>query len=324
MVDIDLLKQAVYESRDGITIADATRPDNPLIFVNPAFERMTGYSADEVVGRNCRCLQGPQRDQAGLAVVREAIRRGEPCIVTLQNFRKDGGMFWNELSLSPMHDANGRVTHFLGIQKDVSSDKLVEFALREEKDKLEEARRRLAAESMTDPLTGLENRRSLDQRLPELLCRAAHDGRPVAVMLLDLDHFKRLNDDQGHPAGDAALRQVGDCLKQSRRRSSDLVARYGGEEFAVVAYDLPDKPAEGLAGRLVERVRALEVPHPSVEAGRLTASLGWVVAEADTDASGHAEALLEAADAALYAAKEQGRDRAVRGTAAAGSLAKAA
>ena len=311
MMEVDLLKRAVYESRDGIVITDATQPTNPLIFVNPAFERMTGYSSSEVIGRNCRFLQADLRDQPALAIVREAIERGEPCIVTLQNFRKDGSLFWNELSLSPIHDSAGRLTHFLGIQKDVSSDKLVQFALREEKEGLRQMHERLIEESLTDALTGLHNRRLFDNSLPDLICRARQDGVGLAIMLVDIDYFKKLNDSAGHLAGDQALRKVADCLKQSRRRGIDLVARYGGEEFAVVCFDLSTSDAQALAQRLVQRLADLRIPHPATELGYLTVSVGWV--SLGPEECPQAIAGLKAADQALYAAKKAGRNRAVLG-----------
>ena len=310
MIDIDLLKRAVNESRDGITISDATQPDNPLIFVNPAFEKMTGYSQDDVIGRNCRFLQGQLRDQPGLANLREALQRGEPCIVTLQNFRKNATLFWNELSISPIHDANGRLTHFLGIQKDVSSEKLMEFVIREEKEQLQQVRERLEHESTTDALTGLYNRRYLDEHTPDLLQRVVIEKRAMTVMLLDLDHFKELNDRAGHAAGDAALSRVGECLKQSRRRSGDILARYGGEEFAVVCYDLDPEGASAFADRLLKRVRDLQIPHPDNASGYVTLSAGWI--SVTPSQPGDADALFEAADAALYKAKEAGRDRAMQ------------
>lgn len=107
-------------SRDGVTLVDARAADAPLIFVNPAFEQMTGYRSDEVVGRNCRFLQGSDRDQPEVETLRAAFQAGAPALVTLRNYRKDGRLFHNELSVAPLRDAAGAVTHFVGIQKDVS------------------------------------------------------------------------------------------------------------------------------------------------------------------------------------------------------------
>ena len=115
----------------GISVADATLPDLPLTYVNPAFEVMTGYTLEEVLGKNCRFLQGGDRDQAAVTLVRQAIHNGRESVAVLKNFRKDGTPFWNELSLSPIRDREGRVTHFVGIQNDVTARVEFESALRE-------------------------------------------------------------------------------------------------------------------------------------------------------------------------------------------------
>lgn len=118
--------RAVLAAGLSFTISDPHQPDNPLVFVNPAFERTTGYLAAEAVGRNCRFLQGPDTDPAAVARVRELLARREHGTVTLLNHRKDGTPFWNELSLSPVHDAAGQLTHFVGIQTDVTGRVLAE------------------------------------------------------------------------------------------------------------------------------------------------------------------------------------------------------
>jgi len=134
---VHLRDQAIAASRVGIVIADARLPDMPLIYVNPAFEQMTGYSATDVLGLNCRFLQGPQGDQAPRQELRAAIREQRHCTVTLLNFRKDGTPFWNELTISPVFDDGGELTHFVGIQGDVTARIRSEKALLVEKNKSE-------------------------------------------------------------------------------------------------------------------------------------------------------------------------------------------
>ncbi len=126
------LNRRIFRSvTSGISVADATQPDLPLLYVNPAFEVMTGYSFEEVLGKNCRFLQSSDRDQPALAIVREGIRDGREAGAVLKNFRKDGTAFWNELSLSPIRNREGELTHFVGIQTDVTSRVEFEAALRE-------------------------------------------------------------------------------------------------------------------------------------------------------------------------------------------------
>jgi two-component system sporulation sensor kinase C len=126
------LNRRIFRSvTSGISVANALLPDCLLTYVNPAFEAMTGFSLEEVQGKNCRFLQGAERDQPAIALLREAIKFGREITVVLRNFRKDGSPFWNELSLSPIRSREGQVTHFVGIQTDVTSRVEIEAALRE-------------------------------------------------------------------------------------------------------------------------------------------------------------------------------------------------
>ena len=127
-----LQARAMEASVDGILIADATGPDMPIVYCNSAFEYMTGYRSEEVLGRNCRFLQGEDHVQAALNEIRSAQRAGCATTVLLRNYRKDGSLFWNELSISPVHDENGRLTHFIGIANDVTARIRAEEALRDE------------------------------------------------------------------------------------------------------------------------------------------------------------------------------------------------
>ncbi|MBX3011372.1 MAG: PAS domain-containing protein [Caldilineaceae bacterium] len=115
-----LLTAAMDTIDTGVTISDMQQPDQPLIYVNKGFEALTGYPAQAMLGRNCRFLQGPERDQDALPIVRKALCQGESCSVILRNYRQDGTPFWNELFLYPLHDQQGRLTHYVGIQHDIS------------------------------------------------------------------------------------------------------------------------------------------------------------------------------------------------------------
>src|SRR5215210_3628508 len=150
-----LLDRAVAASSNGIVITDPKLPDNPIVYVNPAFEKTTGYLMEEVLGRNCRFLQGEDRDQPALEELRACIGAGQECRVVLKNYRRDGTRFWNELYVSPVHDDEGNVTNFVGVQNDVTESKRTEEVLKGSEDRL-----RLAVESTGlgtwdfNPLTG--------------------------------------------------------------------------------------------------------------------------------------------------------------------------
>ncbi len=127
---LELRDRAIAAASNGIVIADPHQPDCPIIYCNPAFSAMTGYPPEETIGRNCRFLQGPQTDAEGVRRLREALRAGRDCQVVLQNHRRDGTPWWNELSVSPVRDAAGDVTHFIGVQTDVTERVHAEEALR--------------------------------------------------------------------------------------------------------------------------------------------------------------------------------------------------
>ncbi|MDX1740977.1 MAG: PAS domain-containing protein, partial [Rhodothermales bacterium] len=135
-----LLKdRALAAAAEGITISDPRLPDNPLIYANEGFERLTGYAVSEVIGRNCRFLQGPDTSPETVDVIREAIRADEACTVQILNYRKDGSPFWNRLSITPVRDTSGVVTNHIGIQSDISAQKEAEEALQKAKKELETA-----------------------------------------------------------------------------------------------------------------------------------------------------------------------------------------
>jgi len=130
-----LLDRAVAASSNGIVITDPRAPDDPIVYVNPAFERISGYTADEVVGHNCRFLQGEDRDQPALDDLRSALSEEREFRVVLRNYRKDGTPFWNELYISPVHDEQGRLTNFVGVQNDITERRRIEDVLRESEER---------------------------------------------------------------------------------------------------------------------------------------------------------------------------------------------
>ena len=120
MISAKLLQLVVEASSDGIVVAEQEGDDNILIYVNPAFERLTGYSADEILYQDCRFLQNGDRDQSGLHAIHQAILDNQPCRQIIRNYRKDGSAFWNELSITPVFNEADQLTYYIGIQKDVS------------------------------------------------------------------------------------------------------------------------------------------------------------------------------------------------------------
>ena len=162
---LDLKDRALAVSAEGITIADARLPDRPLIYVNKGFERLTGYSAAEALGKSCRFLQGTRANPDTVQVIREALDQERDCSVEILNTRKDGSTFWNRLSITPVRDAEGNVTHFIGIQSDVTQRRRAEQALQEANEELAQAN----ATMQQELAEGAKIQRSwLPQSLPQV------------------------------------------------------------------------------------------------------------------------------------------------------------
>ncbi|MDO9106368.1 MAG: diguanylate cyclase [Methylovulum sp.] len=307
---------------EGIMFTDARLPDNPIIYANPALERMTGFSFAEMQGKNPRILQGTDKQPFEMARLRKAITKGETVRALLRNYRKDGSLFWNSLTVSPVRNAKGELTHFIGIEHDVTSMKQAEEELRLAHDqldqanrrlelrvrtrtrKLEEANRQLEILAATDPLTGAYNRRYFFMRAGVEVKRGIRYAHPVSLVALDIDFFKRINDVYGHAAGDKVLIELVLSV-QATMRPSDILARFGGEEFVVL---LPETDS-GEAVNVAERIR-LGIAALRVDAGQgveisMTVSAGVATL---TDAKDSIENLLKRADQAMYKAKDEGRN----------------
>jgi len=306
-VEPRLLVSAIEWSTEGITIADARHPDVPLVYVNRGFEVISGYRRDEVLGRNCRFLQGDDVDQPQLNVLAAAMREPRSVSVQLRNYRKDGRLFWNQLSVSPVLDEQGQLTHYIGVQKDVTDSVVIQLSLRERERELISANRKLEDLATHDGLTKLLDRHHFLNLLQTRWSDTRSNSPTLCLFMIDVDCFKQYNDTYGHLAGDAALARVGMVLRKVFCRDSDLVARYGGEEFIAATTTNTETDATLLARNVCRAIRKLRIAHDaSPVADMLTASVGVVVFEARR---GSIDAGLQAADAALYEAKRQGRNR---------------
>lgn len=309
MLEQYLLEAIVRDARDGITISDCSRPDNPLVFVNDAFTRMTGYDAEEVIGKNCRFLQRGDINLSAVHTIKIAMLTHEPCLVTLKNYRKDGTIFWNELSLTPIINKNGLITHYLGIQKDVSAQVILNQTLHEENHLLKSNKEMLEYLVNIDALTGLHNRRFLEDQLVIQWKLASRHINTITIFMIDIDYFKAFNDTYGHTAGDEALRTIAKTLNNCFMRGSDFVARYGGEEFTILAIGMTELQAHEYSTKLVQKIENLNIHHKGSPLGHLTISLGY--SQANPQYHNDQNLVIEQADRALYSAKVEGKNRAV-------------
>lgn len=295
VIDITQLKLAtdklihattvLNQTGEGVMVADT---EGNLVDVNPAFERITGYLRDEVIGRNPRFLKSGRHEpryyrKMWRSILRHGHWRGE-----VWSRRKNGELFAELLRINTIKDSNGKVTGYVGISSDITERKNSE--------------ERLNFLAYHDTLTGLPNRILLNERLEQSLLRAQRRQEKLAVIFIDLDHFKKVNDSLGHLAGDELLIQMGERLPQPLR-AFDLVARISGDEFAVVMEDIGH--IDNVINVVEKLMVVFEIPFwvASTQVN-MTASLGISIYPQDGTT---AEELLRNADSAMYQSKDLGR-----------------
>ena len=277
---------------EGVMVVDT---DARVVLANEAAARLFGVAVNELVGRPLSAVPVDLLDDRGRLLdadclpLTRALHGEEVRSVVVRLVRRDGTLLWIEAHANPLVDEEGGVYGAVASYDDVT--------LRVEED------RRNRHEADTDPLTGLANRRALERTLGSALARASVRGRVAAVLMLDLNGFKAINDSHGHAAGDAALREVARRLRRCVRER-DLVARLGGDEFVVLLTDVGG--SSGAAQEACERVDAALSAPIVLEQGEMTLRAAIGVATFPGDAA-DAPSLLAVADRAMYAAKGRRR-----------------
>lgn len=284
---LKILERGIDASSNGITIADATRPGFPLVYINPAFQRITGYSREDVLGQNCWQLRGKETSPKALATIRDALAEFREVHTSILNYRKDGKPFWNDLYIAPVRNHRNQVTHFIGVQNDITNRVHEEEAL--------------AFQASHDSLTGLPNRVYLEAHLGNI-CRELTDrNRLLYVMFIDLDGFKPVNDSLGHQFGDEILRQTATRLESSMPEDATL-ARFGGDEFVAL---IPGSEDRNTVARIADTILA-QFGQPFLNDGvevTLSATIGITLAPENLR---HPMVLIQQADMAMYRAKQLG------------------
>ncbi|MDO8789157.1 MAG: EAL domain-containing protein [Sulfuritalea sp.] len=273
-------------SAEGITV---TAPDGSIIAVNRAFTEITGYSEQEVLGRNPRILQSDRQDKNFYREMWDTIGRSGRWQGELWNRRKDGSLVPEWLTISAVKDAAGKVMHYVGVFADITE--------------IKRANELLNHQAHHDHLTGLPNRLLLEDRLRGALQRAQRDGAQVALLFVDLDRFKNINDSLGHHVGDRVLYEVAQRFR-ALTRASDTVARVGGDEFLIIVEGIHDS---GMASRIADKILDDLRTNPVTleQEFFVGASIGISLFPRD---GGDSATLIKHADAAMYRAKERGRN----------------
>jgi len=284
-----LLQRGVEASPVGMIMVDAIRSERPIVYANEAFCRLTGYARDQVIGRNCRFLQGKNTDLAAIETIRDALQANTEVQVTLLNYRRDGSTFWNRLTINSVTDDLGRCTHFIGTQEDTTQHRDQEA--------------RIAYQATHDLLTDLPNRAALDTQLERAFRRSRQHDSALTLMYLDLDGFKTINDGLGHPVGNRMLVAIAERLRQ-RLSPDDMLARVGGDEFIFLMLGMSHR--EAVAEAAEDILGAFECPFDiDGKMLHISTSIGIACRGADTQ---RAQELLQYADLAMENAKRQGRN----------------
>lgn len=284
-----LMERSLEASENAVIITDARLPGYPVIYVNPAFIRMTGFSGEEVRNQTLDIMIGNDTAPDDIEAVKSAVFAEKSATMTIRSYRKDGTPFWNQLFISPVRDDTDSVTHFIAVMNDISEKR--------------EHDQELAYQATHDVLTGLGNRSLFNDRLAHDFELAKRNNRLMAVLFIDLDDFKPINDAMGHKTGDKLLISVAERLS-GITRASDTLARFGGDEFVLLLPELATpQEAEDIAQRILEEVAR---PH-MIGANELHISASVGISLID-DVVVHAEKLLQQADMAMYKAKQQGKD----------------
>ena len=277
---------------DENVITSKTDTKGLITFASEAFCRISGYKKEELLGKSHNIVRHPDTPKAVFADLWKTLKAGKSWQGEIKNLKKNGGFYWVRAVISPLADETGKTTGYVAVRQDVTLQKELEETL----EQLTEMTRR----SHTDALTGLSNRSRLNELLLLEMDRTERYGGNLCVVLMDVDHFKAINDTYGHLAGDGVLKALSNLLK-NKTRKNDLAGRWGGEEFMIV---LINTPLESALSKM-EVIRRLIEHHDFDEVPRVTASFGVSrFQKGDT-----LESLVGRADVALYYAKEQGRNR---------------
>lgn len=286
------LYKAVESVKSGIIICKYSAPDFPILYVNPAVTSLTGYLPSELIGKNPNIFSQSSDNETALGEIRESIANKKACSVILHNMRKDGSYFWNEFTLSIITTSDGEATHLVGVQNDVS-ERI-------------EAANKIKHMAFFDPLTDLPNRTLFNDRLTQVIADSKRENTHTAVIYIDLDGFKAVNDSFGHNIGDELLKEASARMKKCIR-SQDSLARMGGDEFTIL---IPKLNAEEVIINLpkaVDRIiKQLTTPFEiSKNSVHVSGSIGISIYPKDGQTP---EELIINADHAMYHAKESGKN----------------
>lgn len=287
--DLRIRERAIEASTHGVAIIDITDNENKVIYVNKAFERTTGYTEQQALGKNLSSLQGSNSEEVNNKRIELAIRELREETVEMESVKRNGEVFWCEISVAPVKDSFDKVKHYVCILNDITQRRDME--------------NQLLMQATYDSMTNLPNRVLLMDRVEQAIIKARKKNTIMAFLFLDLDRFKMTNDTLGHNMGDKLLQAIANRLIVATE-DSDTVARLGGDEFVILLGDIDSmQQAEITAQKLLHSIeKPIQIENHNL---KITASLGISFYPRD----GHDyESLMKSADLSMYHAKDNGRN----------------
>ncbi|KTD68397.1 regulatory protein (GGDEF and EAL domains) [Legionella steelei] len=287
--ELRIRERAIEAGTHGVVILDISKPNLPIIYVNKAFERITGFSERQILGQNLSFLHGSQVEHVNQKRINLAIKELREETVELESYRRNGEVFWVELSVAPVRDSFDNVKHYVCILNDVSQRREME--------------QQLIQQATHDSLTELPNRVLLIDRVDQAILQAKKKGSLLGFLFLDLDHFKMTNDTLGHSIGDRLLQAVSNRLLIATD-DFDTVCRLGGDEFVILLQDVAtEMQAQQKAEEILTSIsKPIQIDQHNL---KVTGSIGISYFPKDGD---NYESLMKSADLSMYHAKDSGRN----------------
>ena len=276
---------------DGSVFISMTDLEGRITHVSKAFEVLTGYSEEDVVGKTHNMLRHPSVPDSFYQQMWETISVGKTWHGNIKNITKKGDVIWVKVHIVPDYNEKAEMIGFISFREDVTDKKHIEEI------------------ATKDEMSGLYNRRFYKEIIKKEINRAKRANSNITYMMIDIDVFKQYNDTYGHQEGDNVIKQVSNAIQKSLMRGSDYAFRMGGEEFLVLIFNEDTANSKKLAERIRSNIEALKIPHIENRASEyVTISIGIVVANPQTNSINEAD-LYKQSDEALYCAKQQGRNR---------------
>jgi two-component system cell cycle response regulator len=295
---IEFLRGVLDASPEGITVCESRQADQIALYVNSAFERLCGFTSEELIGKDLRCLQSWDREQEGRSQLREAISRGESGRVLMRNYRKDGSAYWNEVFIQPMRGTDGAVTHYVGFHRDMG-----------ERERTGSRRMPgLASWLREDRLSGLHSRAYFEELLQHDWQVGVREARPLTLMVFDISDLGAYNDTFGRAAGDACIRRIAGVIGACFKRGADVVARWEGGCIVALARSGDPSLVPAFAGMVAQKVLDQHIHHPRSTRQKLV-TVNAAAATLTPLAHKTCDVLIQAAMRALQRAKQDGQRR---------------